>query len=141
VGTETRALARSAWIRRRKAHDGPVLGRTGARSWGWGRASVYGDDYGDAVNDQVLVMAQFESAQAAENAEAILATPGVDGCWIGPSDLSLSLGVHPRARNSNARVHRAVERTLRACRDTGKVPGHAGGSAEEARTLAERGFR
>ena len=113
----------------------------GTRSWGWGRASVYGDDYGEAVNDQVLVMVQIESAQAAENAEAILATPGVDGCWIGPSDLSLSLGVHPRDRNTDDRVQRAIERTLQACRDTGKIPGYAGGSVEEARALAERGFR
>jgi 4-hydroxy-2-oxoheptanedioate aldolase len=113
----------------------------GTRSWGWGRAAQYGDDYADAVNDQILVMVQIESAQAAENAEAILATPGVDGCWIGPSDLSLSLGVHPRDRNTDGRVQRAVERTLQACRDTGKIPGYAGGSVEEAKALAERGFR
>src|ERR687895_1220012 len=48
----------------------------GTRSWGWGRAAQYGDDYADAVNDQILVMVQIESAQAAENAEAILAKPG-----------------------------------------------------------------
>ena len=113
----------------------------GTRSWGWSRAAHLGDDYGEAVNDQVLVMVQIESIQAVENAEAILATPGVDGCWLGPSDLSLSLGVHPRDRNADERVQRAVERTLQACRDTGTIPGYAGGSAEEARALAARGFR
>jgi 2-keto-3-deoxy-L-rhamnonate aldolase RhmA len=63
----------------------------GTRSWGWGRAGRSGDDYADAVNAQVFVAVQIESAEAVANAEAILATLGVDGCWIGPSDLALSL--------------------------------------------------
>ena len=125
----------------KEAADACRFPPVGTRSWGWGRAALYGDDYSEAVNDQVLVMVQIESGQAAANAEAILSTPGVDGCWIGPSDLSLSLGVHPRHRQTDERVQQAIERTLQACRDTGKIPGFAGGSVEEAKALAERGFR
>jgi 4-hydroxy-2-oxoheptanedioate aldolase len=113
----------------------------GTRSWGYGRAARYGDDYTDWIDDQVFVAVQIESVQAVENAEAILATPGVDGCWMGPSDLALSMGIHPRDRANDERHRRAVERTLEACRNTGKIAGYAGGSPEEALQLAERGFR
>src|SRR5215218_783933 len=48
----------------------------GTRSWGYGRAARYGDDYTDWIDDQVFVAVQIETAEAVENAEAILATPG-----------------------------------------------------------------
>jgi 4-hydroxy-2-oxoheptanedioate aldolase len=114
---------------------------TGTRSWGYGRAARYGDDYTDWIDDQVFVAVQIETVQAVENAEAILATPGVDGCWIGPSDLALSMGIHPRDRGNSDRHRQAVDRVLEACRNTGKIPGYAGGSPEEALELAERGFQ
>jgi 4-hydroxy-2-oxoheptanedioate aldolase len=114
---------------------------TGTRSWGWGRAGRYGDDYSDWINDQVFVAVQIESATAVENAEAILSTPGVDGCWIGPSDLALSMGIHPRHKSEDERVLKAVETVLAACNNTGKIAGYATDSPEEAMSYAKRGFR
>jgi 4-hydroxy-2-oxoheptanedioate aldolase len=125
----------------RAAADACRFPPVGTRSWGWGRAARYGDDYSDAVNDQILVMVQIESVQAVENAEAILGTPGVDGCWIGPSDLSLTLGVHPRDRATDERVIAAVDRVLAACRTTGKIPGYAASGPADARARADAGFR
>lgn len=113
----------------------------GTRSWGWGRAAAFGDDYADWVNDQVFVAVQIESIQAVENAEAIMATPGVDGMWLGPSDLALSMGIHPRDMYQDDRHARAVERALQACKNTGTAPGYAGNSPEEALSLAARGFQ
>ena len=113
----------------------------GQRSWGWGRAARYGPDYGEAVDEQIFLAVQIESAQAVENAEAILSVPGVDGCWIGPSDLSFSLGLHPRVAQTDERVLRAVERIQEACNNTGKIAGFASFSTEDARQRADRGFR
>lgn len=113
----------------------------GTRSWGYGRAARYGDDYTDWIDNEVFVAVQIETAEAVKNAEAILATPGVDGCWIGPSDLALSMGIHPRDRNNESRHRQAVDRVLDACKNTGKIPGYAGGSPEEALELAKRGFQ
>jgi 4-hydroxy-2-oxoheptanedioate aldolase len=112
----------------------------GTRSWGWGRAGRSGDDYADAVNAQVFVAVQIESAEAVANAEAILATPGVDGCWIGPSDLALSLGLHPRDAQGDERQEQAIARVLDACRNTGKISGFASYTPEEARLRAAQGF-
>lgn len=112
----------------------------GTRSWGWGRAGRSGDDYGDVANEQIFVAVQIESAEAAANAEAILATPGVDGCWIGPGDLALSLGLHPRDAQGDERHERAIARVLDACRNTGKIPGFAAYTPEDARRRAAQGF-
>ena len=76
-----------------------------------------------------------------KNAEAILSTPGVDGCWIGPSDLALSYGIHPRDRFTSDVHAKAVEKTLQACKNTGKFAGYATSGPNEALALAARGFQ
>src|SRR5512136_2959289 len=68
----------------------------GERSWGAGRAVAYGDDYNDWINEQLFAAVQIETVKAVENAEAIMAVPGIDGCMIGPADLACSMGFHPR---------------------------------------------
>lgn len=113
----------------------------GKRSWGWGRATALGENYSEEINEQVFVAVQIESMTAVENAEAILSVPGIDGCWLGPSDLALSLGIHPSERFTDERHFQATERVLTACRNTGKVPGYAASSIDEALSLAGRGFR
>lgn len=113
----------------------------GARSWGWGRAMNYGADYATWVDQQVLVIVQIESAQAVENAEAIMATPGVDGCWLGPGDMALSMGLHPSTAATDERHVRMTERVLQACKNTGKAAGFACGSTEEARRRADNGWQ
>ncbi|MBA2754313.1 MAG: 2,4-dihydroxyhept-2-ene-1,7-dioic acid aldolase [Chloroflexia bacterium] len=114
---------------------------TGDRSFGWGRAVTYGDDYADRIDDEVFVAVQIESARAVENAEAIMATPGIDGCWIGPSDLALSMGVRPRDGGQHDGVQRAIERVLEACRNTDTVPGYAAFTPADAAARAAQGFR
>jgi 4-hydroxy-2-oxoheptanedioate aldolase len=113
----------------------------GTRSWGWARAAAYGDDYPFAVDEEIFCAVQIESAEAVENAEAILSTPGVDGCWVGPADLTLSLGYRPGSDDGKKALRAATDRVLEACAKTGKVPGYAGSSPAEGCELAERGFR
>ncbi len=113
----------------------------GSRSWAWGRARVYGADYGDWIDDEVFLAVQIETVEAVSNAEAILATPGVDGCWVGPTDLALSLGFHPREIGRREEHARALERVLEACRNTGKIPGLSTGSPEDAIRRARQGFQ
>lgn len=123
------------------AADACRLPPVGTRSWGWGRARLYGDDYPEWINEQIFVAVQIESIQAVENAEAIMATPGVDGCWLGPSDLALSMGISPRVMFEREEHARAVDKVLQACRNTGKIPGFAGSSPEQAMQLAQQGFQ
>ena len=66
---------------------------SGYRSVGPLRATLYGGaDYVRHANDTVLAIAMIETTRAVANLEAILETPGLDGIYVGPSDLSVSMG-------------------------------------------------
>ena len=64
----------------------------GVRSFGPTRALfAAGADYGHHADTEVLAFAMIETAEAMENLDAIVATPGLDGVYIGPADLALGL--------------------------------------------------
>ena len=112
----------------------------GKRSYGWGRAATYGDDYSDWINDQLFVAVQIETVQAVENAEAIMAVSGIDGCMVGPADLACSMGFHPREAARREEHVRMLERVIQACRNNGKVPGIDTGASESVGKRVEQGF-
>ena len=98
-------------------------GQGGIRGMAGGRASRWGmySDYYHAANREVCVLVQAETREALENLDAILATPGVDGVFIGPADLSASMGRlgqpgHPEVQ---AAIDDAIARIVKA----GKAPG------------------
>ncbi len=64
----------------------------GQRSFGPTRAiHALGADYATEANGEILAFAMIETAEAMANLDAIAATPGLDGVYVGPADLSLSL--------------------------------------------------
>ncbi len=66
----------------------------GTRSFGPNRAALYGGkDYSTKANDELACIVMIETLEAMENLDQIMATPGVDGVFIGPADLSLALGM------------------------------------------------
>ena len=69
-------------------------------------------------NDQVLVIPQCETAEALENIEEIVSIDGVDGIFIGPFDLSISMGIP--GEFTNPVFIAAKKRILDACRSAGK---------------------
>ena len=95
----------------------------GARSYGVARAQGYGasfDAYVKHWNERSALIIQIESIQGVEAAEALLASPAVDGVMIGPYDLSGSLGLpgeldHPRVQQACARLVEACRRHRKAC--------------------------
>jgi 4-hydroxy-2-oxoheptanedioate aldolase len=102
----------------------------GNRSWGWGRARAYGQDYAEWIDAEIFVAVQIETALGVANAAAIMGVPGVDGCWVGPSDL-----------DGSDELEQALERVLRACSDAGKGPGIAGLTLDRAARRSSQGFR
>ena len=98
----------------------------GYRSWGPVRASIYaGGDYGDHANDELVVMPMIETAEAVKNLDEILRVPGVDAVYVGPSDLSLALGLKPRLDQTDAEVvdaQAADRRGLQASRGRRRHP-------------------
>jgi 4-hydroxy-2-oxoheptanedioate aldolase len=64
----------------------------GQRSFGPTRVSfAAGANYAGEANDNMLAFAMIETADGMKNLDAIAATPGLDGLYVGPADLTLSL--------------------------------------------------
>ena len=99
----------------------PPMGKRGV---GLARAQGYGLDFDDYVkrnNADSLVIVQIEHIDAVNNIEEILSVPGIDGTFIGPYDLSLSLGVPGQL--SHPLVTEAKEKVLKAALKHGLVAG------------------
>jgi 4-hydroxy-2-oxoheptanedioate aldolase len=93
----------------------------GARSFGSDLAWHYGDDYYERANDETLLLVQVEHIDSVNQVEAIMGTPGVDGCFIGPTDLALSMGLSRHDYEAHPEHRAAIARTLAACRGHGKL--------------------
>ena len=94
-----------------------IRGMGTARAARWGRYPAYAHE----ANEQVCLLVQAESTTALDNIDAIAAVDGVDGVFIGPADLSASMGHlanagHPQVK---AAIEDAFSRILKA----GKAPG------------------
>ncbi len=101
----------------------------GARSYGATRATIWsGADYFGHANDEVACIVMCETQQAVEQIEGIVRVPGVDAVYVGPSDLSITLGLPPAPDNGGA-YEDARLRIARACADAGVIAGmHANAS-------------
>ena len=113
----------------------------GQRSFGPVRASLYGGaDYGLHANDEVLAIAMIETRESLANVEAILAVPGLDGVYVGPSDLSASLG-HPALLDPEVpEVVEAIATIVRATKAKGLAAGIHTAAPAYARRMHEQGF-
>jgi 4-hydroxy-2-oxoheptanedioate aldolase len=104
------------------------------------RASRYGrvTDYLKNANGEICLLVQVETRSAMDQLEAIAAVEGVDGVFIGPSDLSASLGhignpAHPE-------VQKALENCVRRLKAAGKPAGILTGNEEEVRRYIDWGY-
>lgn len=94
-----------------------IRGMAGARASRWGRYPRYAHE----ANEQICLLVQVETRLALSNLDAIAAIEGIDGVFIGPSDLSASMGhvgnaAHPEVQSA---IEDAFARILKA----GKAPG------------------
>lgn len=96
---------------------GGVRGMAGARASRWGHYP----DYYQRANQEVCLIVQAESRDALNNLDAIAATPGVDGVFIGPADLSASMGHVGNA--AHPEVQAAIADAIARIRKAGKAPG------------------
>jgi 2-keto-3-deoxy-L-rhamnonate aldolase RhmA len=105
------------------------------------------DDYkgGDVVaamkaaNARTLVIALIETAKGIANAEAIMATPGIDVGWLGHFDLTNSMGID--AEFDHPRYKAAVKKLVAACERNGKPAGFLCGDVKTGRRYLDWGFR
>jgi 2-keto-3-deoxy-L-rhamnonate aldolase RhmA len=113
----------------------------GLRGAGPRRAALYGldRDYMAQAAAQIMIIAQIETTEAVENAENILEVEGVDGFFIGPTDLSTSMSI------PGQRDHPELQRAIRKVLEIGKKLGKPGGimchSINEIKRAVDDGFK
>ncbi len=112
----------------------------GTRSFGPVRPAITeGPGYFAGANDAVLVFAMIETRGALDELDAILSTPGLDGVYVGPADLSLALGFPPEQDSVREEHQRTVKSIFAAAKRHGKFAGLHCASAEFAAQAASWG--
>lgn len=113
----------------------------GKRSFGPARGLLYGGpDYVERADETLLTWAMIESISAMANLDAILETPGLDGVYVGPNDLALSMGERPGTVQPPAKVLQALEHIATRARAAGRWAGAFAADAAGARRQVEMGF-
>ena len=118
----------------------------GERSWGPHRVTMLAGVADQSVylreaNDHVITLAMIETRTALANLDAIIDTPGIDGLFLGPSDLSIALSDGKTLDPQSKEVERELDRIVAAAQKAGKIPGAFCHSAERAVALGKRGMR
>jgi 4-hydroxy-2-oxoheptanedioate aldolase len=112
----------------------------GVRSFGPVRAGMLLGQDPAVCNREVLCLVMIETVTGVENVDEICATSGVDGVYIGPADLAVSMGV-PLQRMFEDKAHAdAIEEVRLTCARHGSIAGIHTGSGSQANALAEAGF-
>jgi 4-hydroxy-2-oxoheptanedioate aldolase len=114
----------------------------GVRSYGPVRAAFgAGREQTETANRTVLAFAQIETAEGLADVQRIASTPGLDGLYVGPADLSLTLGLETFADLADAALLEALDWIVTAAGAGGIVPGIHAPSVEGSLEMARRGFR
>lgn len=114
----------------------------GTRSYGpihgaFGR----GRDHTRATEEAILLFAMIETAEGLANLDEIASTPGLDGLFVGPADLSLGMGLDTFADLTDPALLAALDSVIAAALDHDLAPGIHAPSPPDAAAMARRGFR
>jgi len=114
----------------------------GYRSFGPIRARLYAEGpYREYADRNILTFAMIETAESVDHLEAIAAVPGLNGIYIGPYDLSVSMGLDRIADFKQPDLHVVIERVAQLCRQHELLAGIFTSTAEEAALVAGMGYR
>lgn len=113
----------------------------GYRSYGPIRSNkLHGSDYYKHANENIFAIAMIETQEAVDNLEVILATEGLDGVYIGPADLSISLGLDDLANYQNPKLIETVKQIIETAHRFDKFVGvHTMKLPQDPKLLAELG--
>jgi 4-hydroxy-2-oxoheptanedioate aldolase len=113
----------------------------GGRSFGPARGLLYGGpDYAQHANETIVRLAMIETRQGLAAVEEICAVPGLDGIFIGPSDLGLNLGKGTTVDPTDSETKAAIDRCLAAAKAAGKRAGLFCPSGAVAERRIRQGF-
>ena len=115
----------------------------GYRSFGPIRGLLYGgNDYAKHANKEILKLAMIENREALNNLDKIMSTPGLDGIYIGPADLSFAIGTEPGFdKEKSSPTFPVIENVLKHAKKNNIVAGIHNATPEYATKMIEMGFQ
>ena len=115
----------------------------GYRSFGPIRGLLYGgSDYAKHANKEILKLAMIENKEALNNLDKIMSTPGLDGIYIGPADLSFAIGTEPGFdKEKSSPTFPVIENVLKHAKKNNIVAGIHNATPEYATKMIEMGFQ
>ena len=117
----------------------PPLGK---RSFGPMRAQlIYGSDYFEEANKNIISMAMIETKEAVENLDQILSVPNLTGVYIGPADMCSSYGLKPQFDPRDEQIYSNFKLIAKKAEENNKIAGIHTGSTEYAKEMISLGFQ
>lgn len=111
----------------------------GMRGCGPKRPWIYDPDYLETADEEILVIVQIETEEAVSNIDEILSVEGVDGVFVGPFDLSISMGF--RGKKDDKQFQDAIDTVLAAAKRQGIAAGMWEGAGKSVRERIEEGWQ
>lgn len=113
----------------------------GGRSFATARVFNYaGSDYFKHANDEIMRLAMVETKDGLDNIEDILAVDGLDGIFVGPTDLAIALGMTPGPEGAHAKLEEAIAHALAMTKKAGKYAGIFCSGGAGAKRRRDEGF-
>jgi len=112
----------------------------GVRGFGPRRCATFDPRYFETANEEILIVVQIETEKAVKNVDEILSVEGVDACYIGPFDLTVSLGLGIPPKWDEPRYLEAFDKVLKAAEGWGKTAG-TWADLNTIKWAIEKGFR
>ena len=109
----------------------------GLRGFGPRRAAMFDQDYVKTANEELFLGVQIETQTAVDNIDEILSVEGIDAALVGPSDLSMSMGIFSQFQDP--RFVAAMEKIARSCMDHHVTAGML--AVDDVGLRARQGYR
>lgn len=117
----------------------PPIGR---RSFGPIRSQlIYGSDYYEEANKEVISLAMIETKEAVENIDDILSVPNLTGIYIGPGDMCSSYGLKPHFDPREDPIFSNIKMIAKKAKEKGKIAGIHNGSTQYAKEMIQLGYK
>ena len=114
----------------------------GQRSFGPIRAQlIYGSDYIQNANSQIITLAMIETQEAVKNIDAILSVENLNGVYIGPADMSLAFGLSPKFDVKENPVFSNIKLIVQKAKEHGKIAGIHNGTTQYAKEMIALGYQ
>ncbi len=114
----------------------------GQRSFGPMRAQlIYGSDYYEKANDEIITLAMIETKEAVENIDDILSVPNLTGVYVGPGDMCSSYGFKPQFDVKFDPIYSNIKMIAEKTNKLGKIAGIHNGTSQYAKEMVSLGYK